>query len=465
MSLNYLATRFTCSWPWTTAVLLCDGRVVCGCADPYGKRVLGDARHTSVREIWNGTRIVSLRRDLNAGGSEFCGDCPLKLPLAADDIPPDRPVVAGALPGRLFVECTAACNISCFQACCAPETGIARTRQAGMLDFDLFTRVIDEAGPALGRVDFFNYGETFLHRRAVEMCEYIKRHFPSIYLYTSTNGLAFTEDAARRLVRSGIDEVTFSIDGATAASYARYRQRGDFAKAIRFLGLMAEEKRAAALDVPVLNWRYILFTWNDSDEEMNLARSIAADIGVDRLCWEITDHPEDSFSRRFAPGTAAHAAIRHEIWDDNNLGNAIPGAMPRARIQVTGATSAGILSRIAHWLPNPPVLTRTGRPLQLQTQITNLSNRPFPATASYGRRLVRLGAQLCTQDGTLLNRDFARAWLPEALQAGASADVPLEIQSPQPGRYLLKFDLVSEGIDWFEACGSETTTIGLWVGP
>ena len=33
VSLNYLATRFTCSWPWSTMVLLCDGRLVCGCAD------------------------------------------------------------------------------------------------------------------------------------------------------------------------------------------------------------------------------------------------------------------------------------------------------------------------------------------------------------------------------------------------------------------------------------------------
>jgi hypothetical protein len=58
-----------------------------------------------------------------------------------------------------------------------------------MLDFDLFRRVIDEAGPSLGRIDFFNYGEAFLHKRAVEMCEYIKANFPHIYLYTSTNGL------------------------------------------------------------------------------------------------------------------------------------------------------------------------------------------------------------------------------------------------------------------------------------
>ena len=47
VSLNFLATRFQCSWPWSTLVMLCDGRIVCGCADPYGKRVLGDARTAS----------------------------------------------------------------------------------------------------------------------------------------------------------------------------------------------------------------------------------------------------------------------------------------------------------------------------------------------------------------------------------------------------------------------------------
>src|SRR3954471_8377085 len=215
MSLNFLATRFQCSWPWSTLVMLCDGRIVCGCADPYGRRVLGGERRRPGRDIWNGPVIVGVRQDLNAGGSKFCGDCPLKLPLKKDEAAPQRPVAAGPLPSRMYIECTAACNISCTEACCAPETGITRTRQSGMLDFDLFTRVVDEAGPSLVRIDFFNYGEAFLHKRAVEMCEYIKSRFPHIYLYTSTNGLALTEAQARRLVHSGIDEVTFSIDGAT----------------------------------------------------------------------------------------------------------------------------------------------------------------------------------------------------------------------------------------------------------
>src|SRR5713101_4886601 len=112
MSLNYLATRFQCSWPWTTLVMLCDGRMVCGCADPYGHRVLGDVRPDSVHRVWTGTTIAKLRDELNAGGAKFCGDCPLKLPLKKDEAPIVRSTDAGPLPSRLYIECTAACNIS-----------------------------------------------------------------------------------------------------------------------------------------------------------------------------------------------------------------------------------------------------------------------------------------------------------------------------------------------------------------
>ena len=124
----------------------------------------------------------------------------------------------------------------------------------------------------------------------------------------------------------------------------------------------------------------------------------------------------------------------------------IPGAMPRARIDVRTL------------IPGVPLVARTGRPLQVRTRVHNLSTRPYPAQASYGRRLVRLGAQLCDVSGAVINRDFARAWLPATLVPGGTMDVPIEIPAPsEPGRYALKFDLVSEGIDWFEKCGSPTT--------
>ena len=44
-----------------------------------------------------------------------------------------------------------------------------------------------------------------------------------------------------------------------------------------------------------------------------------------------------------------------------------------------------------------------------------------------------------------INRDYERAWLPETLQPGAVATIPMTITAPgRPGRYALKFDLVKE---------------------
>jgi hypothetical protein len=111
-----------------------------------------------------------------------------------------------------------------------------------------------------------------------------------------------------------------------------------------------------------------------------------------------------------------------------------------------------------------PLVAAAAQPLAVKTRVRNLSTRPFRAQASYGRRLVRLGAQLLDEHGTMLNRDHARAWLPSDIPPGGQAQVAIEIPSPeQPGWYTLKFDLVSEGIDWFEACGSQPTTKRLVV--
>ena len=88
----------------------------------------------------------------------------------------------------------------------------------------------------------------------------------------------------------------------------------------------------------------------------------------------------------------------------------------------------------------------------------------FPRRRATAGAWSALGAQLCARDGSLINRDYERAWLPGNAAAVGERDVPMTITAPEkPGRYALKFDLVSEGIDWFEACGSPTTTKTLVV--
>ena len=128
--------------------------------------------------------------------------------------------------------------------------------------------------------------------------------------------------------------------------------------------------------------------------------------------------------------------------------------MPRARIEVRAAP------------PDAPLVVAPGATIRVATRVRNLSQRPFAATATYGRRHVRLGAQLASADGTT-DRPRLGARLPAARRSRA-ASAPTSASTcrrrASPGRYALRFDLVSEGIDWFETCGSEPTVRELVVG-
>ena len=324
-----------------------------------------------------------------------------------------------------------------------------------MLDFDLFRRVVDEAGPSLGRIDFFNYGEAFLHKRAVEMCEYIKSHFPHIYLYTSTNGLALTEAQARRLVHSGIDEVTFSIDGATQDSYVqvpaarqlrrRHREPARDGRREAAGGTRPAVPELALHPVQVERQR------RGDGRARGSWRPRSASIACAGRSPIIPRTPTRGGS---CPASPELEAIRHEIWDDNDLGNAIPGATPRARIDVRDAGAGRAAHRRA-----------AGRPLHVRTRVHNLSTRPFPGAGDL-RPPPRAARRAAV-------RRRRRAHQPRLRARVAAADARPRRHAPtcrsrsrrptQPGRYALKFDLVSEGIDWFEHCGSETTTKTLWV--
>jgi len=433
-----MTPRFTCDWIFKILVVLSDGKVVCGCADPRGERPLGSLSESSLLDIWRSGKAKEIRRGLNEGYAPFCLDCGLKRALPEGAPVPERPVDLEGLP-RIFLEPTVCCNLSCFEAVCSKESGLIGTRSRSFFPLEEFRRVADEVGPGLVRLDLFNYGDPFVHPQAVEMIEYLKARHPRVYLYVSTNGLLLDEEKMRRVVASGLDEITFSVDGPDQATYEKYRRGGDFAKVVDVMRTFVRLRNEAGREVPFVNWRYILFKWNDRRRQMAKAVGLAERIGVDRFNWEITDHPASAKSERYQPGTPGWRRIYHEIWDTSQIGSALRKGRYEGNIRpavdvvrVSGSSSAVVAVRVK-----------------------NTGGRTWPVSTSSGRRLVRLGAQLHDGEKRLLDRDFARAFLPRDVRGGESLEMTIEIPpAPSPGRYWLKFDLVSEGIDWFENGGS-----------
>jgi hypothetical protein len=429
--------RFTCDWIFKGLVVLCDGKVVCGCGDPYGERPLGNFREQSLMEIWNSEKARKIREDLNSGFSSFCQECGLKKYVSDKEHIPQRDVQPSLT--RLFFEPTVLCNLSCYHAVCGKESGIVKTRERAMFSFDEFQSLMDQCAHGLVRLDFFNYGESFIHPQAVEMIEYIKQKFPQIYLYVSTNGLLFDQDKIRRIVNAGLDEITFSIDGSDQDTYRKYRVGGDIKVALTNLKTFVQERNRIGREVPFINWRYILFAWNDSRKQMMQARKRAEEIGIDRLTWEITDHPLDALSRKYQRGTKHWRRIVHEIWDTSELANAISDKKYIAELKI----KLRVIEVLA------------GASTSIEVIVKNKGGAEWLRSTFSGRRIIRLGAQLYDRNKTLIDRDFARAFIPTTMKKNGKSKVILELLPISiPGAYWLKFDMVSEGIAWFETAGS-----------
>ena len=76
---------------------------------------------------------------------------------------------------------------------------------------------------------------------------------------------------------------------------------------------------------------------------------------------------------------------------------------------------------------------------------------------------VWLGVHLRGEDGRPLRLEFARVALAGTMIPGELQEVPLDLEPPPPGTYLLEFDLVSEAVTWFEMNGSPTATVRVTV--
>ncbi|UCE39116.1 MAG: radical SAM protein [Thermoplasmata archaeon] len=118
-------------------------------------------------------------------------------------------------PVSLGIEVTNSCNLRCLM--CHREV---MTREVGFMDFDLFKECARQ-GIEMGvkMIVPFNYGESLLHPKLVDMVEYVKSLSKYTLVKVNTNGMLMTGEYAKALVNAGIDEITFSLEGCTKESH------------------------------------------------------------------------------------------------------------------------------------------------------------------------------------------------------------------------------------------------------
>lgn len=126
------------------------------------------------------------------------------------------------LPRRIFIEPTNHCNCKCVHCACASHM----TREKGYLQWDLYTKLIDEIAehwPYL-TVNLYKHGEPLLHPRIYDMIDYAQDK--KLFVKVNSNFGALKKKDIPRLLKLNYLEI--SVDAATRSTYKKIKGRDQF---------------------------------------------------------------------------------------------------------------------------------------------------------------------------------------------------------------------------------------------
>jgi radical SAM protein with 4Fe4S-binding SPASM domain len=117
-----------------------------------------------------------------------------------------------------WIEPTSACNLRCRT--CATSYGLAR--KSGMMDWGLFTRIIDEISAITPVVNLHHSGEPLLHPRIADMTRYARER--GCFVGYFTNATRLDAQMRKAILDDPPDWLGFSFDGYDRKTYERVRQ-------------------------------------------------------------------------------------------------------------------------------------------------------------------------------------------------------------------------------------------------
>ncbi|MBU0699708.1 radical SAM protein [bacterium] len=148
------------------------------------------------------------------------------------------------MPMNLMIEPTNMCNLKCRMC---PQDGLI-TRQKGMMDMDLYKKIIDEAKSFVWCLQLFHTGESLLHPKLPEMIEYAQK--AGMYTVLNTNTTLLTKEKALEILSAGLSQISFSFDGPTPEIYEKTRVGASFEQVMNNIKTFIALKKQQGIKQP-----------------------------------------------------------------------------------------------------------------------------------------------------------------------------------------------------------------------
>ncbi len=194
------------------------------------------------------------------------------------------------MPISLSIEPTTSCNLRCPEC---PSGLRSFTRPTGMLQTETYRQVLDQVSGTLLYLLFYFQGEPYLNSDFLDHVHYA--HRKHIYTATSTNAHYLDDVLAEKTIRSGLDRLVISIDGASQESYAAYRRGGNLEKVITGARNIVQWKKKLRSSTPHTVFQFLVVKPNE--HEINAIQALAKEIGIDEVVFktaQIYDYADGS---------------------------------------------------------------------------------------------------------------------------------------------------------------------------
>lgn len=275
----------------------CDMTVSCNCQDYDGSGLLGDLDFNTFEEIFTGATAQRFRRELIAGKlpTTYCSGCPeLKK---AEQGKRNKYLHHYSLPKRgIMVENTVRCNFQC--KFCSREQAAKNRRRPQMSLAEIEKVALTIKRLDLNDIYYHKLGESLLSPTFSEEIAILKNHAPRTGILMSTNGVLL-DTLAKFEASLRLRHIFFSIDGPYQNILTKYQIGGNFDRSYANMKAIIDERNKRQQVTPYVEWKYVVFSWNDSDEHIMNAIELAKEAGVDIISFQIGGAPSEYFSKRY----------------------------------------------------------------------------------------------------------------------------------------------------------------------
>jgi hypothetical protein len=114
------------------------------------------------------------------------------------------------------------------------------------------------------------------------------------------------------------DLLYFSIDGISDRMVQRYQRGGSFERSYRNMQELVRYRNQQGRQRPLIEWKYVLFRWNDHRRTINRAVALARQAGVDAISFWPATIPITGRSWRYRLGGHARR-IGDASWKGREL--------------------------------------------------------------------------------------------------------------------------------------------------